>query len=142
MSEENVERFREVAAAFNRITSAVDELDDDDLRSWLDFLDPEVQFEPQQSSLQGMYVWHDGARQWLADIAAHYGSGGRIEYSEIRDLGDRVLGLGTLHFKGRGSGIETEAPVAILATFRNGVICHLKDYGDEDQALKAAGLSE
>jgi hypothetical protein len=142
MSQKNVDRFIEVTRAFNRIASAVEAPDPEDLRDWLDRLDPEIQFHPQQAELQGTYVGHDGAKRWLADIAAHYGSGGHIDYSDIRDLGDRVLGLGTLRFVGRGSGIETEAPVAILATFRNGLISDLNDYGAENKALEAAGLSE
>jgi ketosteroid isomerase-like protein len=141
MSQGNVDRFIEVTRSFNRIAQAIEAFDPSDVRDWLGFLDAEIQFEPQQSALQGSYVGHDGATRWLADIAAHYGPG-EIRYSDIRDLGDRVLGLGTLHFTGRGSGIETEAPVAIVATFRNGLISRFKDYGDKDQALEAAGLSE
>ena len=53
-----------------------------------------------------------------------------------------MLGLGALRFVGRGSGIETEAPVAIAATFRDGLICHLKDYRGKDHALEAIGLRE
>ena len=141
MSQENVDRFIAVTGAFNRIARAIEAFEPGDLGDWLGYMDPEIQFEPQQSALQGTYVGHDGATRWLADIAAHYGDG-HVHYSAIRDLGDRVLGLGTLHFTGRGSGIETEAPVAIVATFRNGLISHFKDYGDDDQALEAAGLSE
>jgi hypothetical protein len=65
-----------------------------------------------------------------------------FHYGDIRDLGDRVLGLGTLRVTGTGSGIETEVPAGIVVTFRNGLITHLKDYGDQDQALEAAGLRE
>jgi hypothetical protein len=32
-------------------------------------------------------------------------------------------------------------PVAIVATFRDGLITYIKDYGDKGQALEAAGLS-
>jgi ketosteroid isomerase-like protein len=42
----------------------------------------------------------------------------------------------------RGSGIETEVPVAIVASFREGLITQLKDYGDKDEALEAVGLRE
>ena len=142
MSQENVDRFIELTRAFNRMITAIDAWDPGDLRDWLGFMDPEIQFEPQQAAVEGTYVGHEGARRWLADIAAHYDRGGHIDFSEFRDLGDRLLGLGTLHFIGRGSGIETEAPVAIMATFRNGLITHLKDYGDEKEALEATGLSE
>jgi ketosteroid isomerase-like protein len=142
MSLENVERFVEMTEAFNRLTAAdVDAVDRSAaLEDWLGSMDAEVEFEPQQAALQGTYVGSDGVMQWLADLAGHYEVGGHIRLSDVRDLGDRVLALGTLHFTGRGSGIETEAPVAVVATFRNGLITHFKDYGAKEEALQAAGL--
>jgi ketosteroid isomerase-like protein len=133
MSEENVHRFIENAEAFNRR----------DVGGLLALMDPEIEFEPQQAALQGTFVGHQGVGEWLADLAQHYEiESGNVDYAEIRDLGDRVLGLGTLRFTAKGSGIATEAPVAILATFRNGLMTRFKDYGDKDKALEAAGLSE
>ena len=41
-----------------------------------------------------------------------------------------------------GSGIETEASVAIVARYRDGLITHFKDYGEKDQALEAIGPQE
>jgi hypothetical protein len=61
---------------------------------------------------------------------------------DVRDLGDRVLALGTIHMIGRGSGIEAEAPVAFVSTVRDGLTTHIKDYGDWAQALEAVGLRE
>jgi ketosteroid isomerase-like protein len=144
MSQENAERFARLTESFNRLASATAEASDrgDALRAWVGSMDPEVQFEPQQAALQGTYVGRDGVTQWIADLVEHYEIGGNIRFSDVRDLDDRVLAIGTLHFTGRGSGIETEAPVAILATFRDGLITHFKDYGDNDKALQAAGLSE
>jgi ketosteroid isomerase-like protein len=139
MSQENVNRFVELTEAFNRLNRTMDRSDMD---SWIEFYDPEVHFEPQQAALQGSYVGHEGLREWLADIAEHYIPGAHLHYRDIRDLGDRVLALGTLLYTGKGSGIQTEAAVAILASFRNGLIIDLKDYGDKDKALEAAGLSE
>jgi ketosteroid isomerase-like protein len=141
VSRANVDRFIGVTQAFNRIAQAPEALDPGDLRKWLSFMDAEIIFEPQQSAIEGTFVGHDGAARWLADLAAHYRDG-HVGFSDIRDLGDRVLGLGTLQFIGKGSGIETEVPVAILATFREGLISQFRDYGDEHQALEAAGLSE
>jgi len=123
MSEENVERFVEVMEAFNRLVSADTEPLDRAaaLQDWIGALDPEIRFDPQQAPLQGTYVGQDGAMRWIADLAAHYEDGGHVRLSDVRGLGDRVLAIGTLHFTGRGSGIETEAPVAILATYRTGL---------------------
>ncbi len=56
--------------------------------------------------------------------------------------GDQVLGLGTIHATGKGSGAETKLTFATVATFRNGRMTHYIDFGDRDQALEAVGLSE
>jgi ketosteroid isomerase-like protein len=105
-------------------------------------MDAEIRFEPQQAALQGTYEGQPGAAQWLADLAEHYESG-QVRYTEIRDLGSRVLGLGAIHVVGRGSGIATGVPAAVLMTFRGGLITRLQDFGgDKAQALEAAELSE
>jgi hypothetical protein len=66
----------------------------------------------------------------------------RFDRSEIRDLGDRVLAIGTLHIRAREGGIETDVPTAGSATYRNGRLIHWKDFGDRRKALEAAGLAE
>ena len=63
-------------------------------------------------------------------------------YPDVRDLGDRVLALGTIRGTGKGSGIATEVPLAVVATFRGGLCTHLRDYGGRAQALEAVGLRE
>jgi ketosteroid isomerase-like protein len=104
-------------------------------------LDPEVEWQPQQAALQGDFQGHDGVMKWLADLAQVY-EDGHLEIIDTRDLGERVLALGTLHFVGKGSGIETGVPVAIVADFREGLMTRLKDYGDRREALAAVGLTD
>ena len=60
----------------------------------------------------------------------------------VRDLGDRVLGLGTICATGKGSGVETELTFATVARFRDGLMTEYTDFGDVEKALEAAGLSE
>jgi ketosteroid isomerase-like protein len=145
MTQENVEQFREITESFNRFAatprSGSPSQPSGEVLAFLNFMDPEIQFEPVQTLLQGTYVGRDGVGKWLADLAEHYVNG-QIRYADIRDLGDRVLALGTLSVTGMGSGIEIEVPLAVVASFRDGLITHFKDYGDWDRALEAAGLSE
>ena len=66
----------------------------------------------------------------------------RTTPEEFRDLDDRVLMLGRVVGRGRGSGVEVESPTAFLTTLCDGRIVHVKGFLDWDQALEAAGLSE
>ena len=140
MSQENLERFTAVTEAFNRIAETPDDLDNH-LQDLLGGLDSEVQFHPQQAALEGGYAGHEGVMRWLLDLAEHY-EGGELRFADVRDLGDRVLALGTLHVIGRGSGIAIDVPSAVVATFRGGLIIEFRDHGDGAEALEAVGLSE
>ena len=131
MSQENVERFVKGIEAFNR----------GDIQGVLRFMDPEIHFEHRLAAFQKDFVGLDGVRGWLADVRENFDNG-QIHCPDVRDLGDRVLGLGTLHATGKQSGVETEQTFAALATYRNGLITEYTDFGDRDRALEAAGLSE
>jgi ketosteroid isomerase-like protein len=83
----------------------------------------------------------EAMRGWFADLDQYF-EPGRIDCSDIRDLDDRVLALGTVHAIGRESGVETVLPYTVVATFRNGLLTHFIDYADRDKALEAAGLTK
>lgn len=59
---------------------------------------------------------------------------------EYRDLGDRVLGLGRLRARGRGSGVPIDSPWAGIYDFRGREISRIRTYLDQSEALRAAGL--
>jgi ketosteroid isomerase-like protein len=131
MSRENVATMRAALEAFGR----------NDMPRFLRLMDPDVEFEPQLAALEGAYVGHEGIRAFFTDAFENL-EVVQVRDDDVRDLGNRVLALATLRIAGTVSGIETETPLAIVATFREGRIVHLKDYGDKDQALEAVGLSE
>ena len=131
MSQENVDRFLETTEVFNR----------GDVERWLEIFHPDAVLELRDVELEGKYSGHDGVRRFLAEFAESFETF-ELDCPDVRDLGDRVLGLGTLRNIGRGSGIEQEVPVALVASYRDGLCTHLKDYGEWGQALEAVGLSE
>jgi ketosteroid isomerase-like protein len=55
---------------------------------------------------------------------------------------ERVLVLVRVHATGTGSGVPVELRNAHEFTIRDGVLVRFKVYGDRDEALEAAGLSE
>ena len=131
MSQENVDRFLKSLEAFNR----------GDIEGWLEGFHPDAVFEPQIAALEGDYSGVDELRRSFGDIADSW-EVFEVRCPDVRDLGDRVLALGTFRTIGRGSGVEQEIPAAFLMTYRDGLCTHFEDYGKWGQALEAVGLSE
>jgi ketosteroid isomerase-like protein len=59
---------------------------------------------------------------------------------EYRDLGDRVLGLGRLKTRGRGSGVPLDSPWGGIYDFRGSEVSRIRTFLDHDETLQAAGL--
>jgi ketosteroid isomerase-like protein len=135
MSQANVEAFKRVVEAANRR----------DVEAALEELDPEVEWHPViQVLLRGeatVYRGHQGVRDVLreADEAwaeTHY------EFSEIRDLGDRIVAIGRFRARGKESAAEVESPLGYVVQFKNGKAIRMWSYLDPNEALEAAGLEE
>jgi uncharacterized protein len=133
MSRENLEAFRRANDALER--GRVDAALLDEL------VDPDVVFEPLRAPVSGVYRGYEGIRQFIADTAESFDVF-RFDRYDVRDLGDRVLAIGTLHIRARQGGVETDVPTAGIATYRDGRLIRWQDFGDRRKALEAAGLSE
>jgi ketosteroid isomerase-like protein len=135
MAEENAEVLARAVDAYNRR----------DVEALLNELDPAIEWLP---AVPGLFVegghsyrGHDGIRQMLRDFAdvldeVHF------DYDEIRDLGERVVAIGSVRVRGKASGLETESPYACVGEIRGGRGVRLQGYLDPDEALAAAGLGE
>ena len=135
MSQENLETFRRAYAALERR----------DVEGTLEELDPEVEWHTAFTALLGgkatVYRGHEGAREVIKQFWEVF-SDSQFYLSEIRDLGDRVLAIGTMRARGAESGVEVESPWAYLVGMRNGKALSVRAYADPAEALEAAGLSE
>src|SRR5436305_7673452 len=133
MSEENVEIVRRSLEANAR----------GDIEEALTYIDPDGELH---SAIIGgaegrVYRGHDGFRRWYAETQAIFEEL-RTELTEFRDLGDRVVGLGHIHARGRESGVELDSATGWVFTLRNGKILKAEGFLSPDEALKAAGLEE
>jgi ketosteroid isomerase-like protein len=133
MSQENVDIVRRAVEAFPR----------GDMEEMLSYLDPELEWH---SAIVGgaegnVYRGHEGFRRWYADSFESFEEL-RNEWSEFRDLGDRVLALGRVRARGRESGVEIDSPMGWVATIRRGKLLKAEGFLSRDKALEAAGLSE
>ncbi len=135
MSQENVEAFKRAIDAYNRR----------DIDAVLKEIDPEVEWlGAVQTLVEGkakVYRGHAGVRQWVRDIDETLADI-RLEFFEIRDLGDRLVASGRLRARGKASGAETESPFACVVDSKNGKATRVLSFLDPKEALEAAGLTE
>jgi ketosteroid isomerase-like protein len=135
MSQANVEAFKRAVDATNR----------GDVEVMLKDLDPDVEFHAFMEELLGgegrVYTGYAGVREFFRDFSEHFDHL-HWEYPDIRDLGDRVLAIGTFRARGRGSGAEVETPLGVLTDFENGIATRVWSTGDPGEVLEAAGLRE
>jgi uncharacterized protein len=135
MSQENIEIVRRGFEAGNRR----------DVEALIEVLDPEVEWHSALlKALEGkaaMYRGHEGIREFFRDLDELFDML-HAEYPEIRDLGDRVVGIGRIRMRGKGSGAETESPICSVVDFKNGKAIRVRTYLDPKEALEAGMLTE
>ena len=133
MSEENVEVTERANDAFNRR----------DVDAFMECVTSDIEFTAAMSGTVagGSLTGREGIEALFADIRDTW-EDHRMVIEVIRDLGDRVVGLGRLEGRGRGSGVSVDVPLAIVSDFRDGKVWRSRTYLDHGEALRAAGLEE
>lgn len=98
---------------------------------------PDFELVPTAGSPQagGTFTGPEGVSQWFADLAQAWETV-RIDVEEVVELGDRVVVLGRVRNRGRGSGMELDVVAAHLWTVDNGVPVRIELIGDREEALR------
>lgn len=130
MSEENVEAARESYGTPGALFA-----------TWAQRMAPNIEFDftavyPDRPVMRGI----EELRRFRAE-----GPWAELSFEPERfvDVDDeRVLVLVTVNATGTGSGIPVELRNAHEFTIRDGLLVRFKVYGDRNEALAAAGLSE
>jgi ketosteroid isomerase-like protein len=130
MSQENVVLARNAVAAFNRRdVAALAEMVTDDFEwvTWTGAIEPTV-----YRGVEGLAGYFRDADVWQVL---------NLEVREFRDLGERLLVVGTLHSRGGGSGVEIHAPYYSAFHIREGKLARVLSFQTEAEALHAAGVA-
>jgi ketosteroid isomerase-like protein len=88
-----------------------------------------------------VYRGREGAERFVAETSENWEELQNTP-EEFRDLGDRVLVLGRLRGRGKGSGAPVDQPYVGIFDFRGDRIWRNRTYFDRAEGLRAAGLSE
>jgi ketosteroid isomerase-like protein len=118
---------------------AIDAFNRRDTDAALELVDPEVELESALVEKQ-VYRGHEGMRKYRRNLDDTW-SEWHTANDDLLELPDgRVLHLYTIVGKGKGSGVEIEAHIAMLWAFRDGRLRHGKVFLDQNEARAAAGL--
>jgi ketosteroid isomerase-like protein len=83
------------------------------------------------------YHGHNGLRAWFEDVDEMF-SEVHVELDEIREIGDRVVALGQMEARGRGSGAEVTSEIGWVFEVKGRLCRRGWAYTTHDEALRAA----
>ena len=129
MSEENVERARQIMEA----------VAERDLQRLLSLTDPQVEWHSFfDLGEKGTYRGHDGMRRYVSDLHDAW----EIIRPEVDDtlcVGDVVVLVGRVHYRGRDSGVEADAPAGWIFKFDRGRLTLFQAFNEPERVLEATG---
>ncbi len=125
------------AEVVERLNEAFQRSDEEGM---LSCLDPDVELLPIRAQLEGTsYTGHEGFLRMLADLTADW-DGIRIDYTDLREVGDQVVAVSRLSALGRASGVALDVPLVVLFAFRRGAAVRVQSFTDTAEAFAAAGI--
>jgi ketosteroid isomerase-like protein len=129
MSQDNVERLREIYAAFN----ASKQID-------LELLTPDVEFTQPEVG-ESVYHGRDGVARGLQELFDVF-EDVRADPEEYFVAGSQVVVFVRLSGRARGSGVPVEFPLAHVFRFPCAQVDQWHAYADRREALEAVGLEQ
>jgi ketosteroid isomerase-like protein len=133
VSEHNVELARRLAAAYNAR----------DIEAFITYCDPSIELSAALAAAVGtVYRGHEGVRRWHRDLEEAWGDDIRSVPEAYFDLGEQTLVFLSLRGRGRHSGAEVAMAVALVVSWRDGLMIYFKAYTDREDALRDLGVSD
>jgi ketosteroid isomerase-like protein len=134
MSRENIEVAREVLSTVERR----------DVSRLIELTDPEIEWHSFFAALLegGKYQGHDGIRRYITDLEEAWETLRADADGEMLDVGDLVICVGRIHYRGKTSSVETEAAAGWVFKFRNRRLLRFRAFSNPELALEAVGLQE
>jgi hypothetical protein len=66
---------------------------------------------------------------------------GRAEVDDGLGIGDVAVLVGRIHYRGKGSGMESDSPAGWMLKFRDGKVLCFRAFREPQTVLESVGLS-
>ena len=133
MSQENIERHRQLIETFNAR----------DIEAFIALCDPQIEFHSVFAAVGGAdYGGQDGMRRYFAEIDDAWGEELQVEPEAYFDLGEHTLAFFVAHGRGPQSGAEVRMPYAQVVRWRDGLIVYYKAFSQREDAIRHLGITE
>ena len=93
---------------------------------------------PRRAPVEGDFHGVEGMRRFFRDNEESFDVF-EPRFEHVEEHGDRVLALGRLRVRGKGSGADTTVAIASIGTFRDGKLLRVEDFGEEERARAQLG---
>jgi ketosteroid isomerase-like protein len=133
MPEEALQTARRVMEALSR----------GDLAALAALSDPDVEWQSFFAALSegGIFRGGEGTRQYVGELQDAF----EFLHAEVEDglaVGDIAVLVGRIHYRGKGSGVETATPAGWMFKLRQGKVLRFRAFREPAQALEDVGLEE
>jgi ketosteroid isomerase-like protein len=89
----------------------------------------------------GVYRGRDGTRRYMSDLDDAWEIV-RADVDGLIGVGDIVVLVGRMHYRGKASGVETETAAGWMLKFSKGKLLRFRAFRAPEQALEAVGLAQ
>ena len=133
MSQENVQIVHRLMAA----------LPTRDVATIVEASDPDIEWHSALAVISeaGAYRGPEGLRKWMIDVEEAFELF-EVDLEGALDVGDLVLAVGHLTYRGKVSGVEQNDRFGWIFRFNEGKLVYLRAFRDPERVLAAVGLSE
>jgi ketosteroid isomerase-like protein len=108
----------------------------------IELSDPEVEWHSFFALGEGgAYRGHEGTRRYMSDLDDAFEIG-RAEVDNALGIGDVAVLVGRIHYRGKGSGVESASPAGWMLKFRDGKLLCFRAFREPEEVLGSLGSSD
>jgi ketosteroid isomerase-like protein len=121
--------------ALDLIRQSYEALNAGRIGEWASLLPADFELVTPAGVMGDTFVGPEGVVRFFEETAQAWESM-QVDVEEVLEFGDRVVVLGRIRNRGRGSGMELDSVMAHVWTVENGIPVRAEMTGDRDEALR------